>query len=635
MYRWYQEAAVCFGYLSDVRAEDIKSGLLRDWNCSFARSRWFTRGWTLQELIAPAVVVFYDQLWQRIGTKATLKQEISSHTGIPISVLSNGDLEDFSVAQKMSWGARRETSRVEDRAYSLLGIFGVNMPLLYGEGQRAFIRLQEEVLKITNDYSILAWQTTESGDSGPLALSPNAFYHSYHVVSIDQSNKSEPIVFDNQGIHLEAVILGGCGSTTAHFAVLPCRILGLDARPAIQLEYLPDSEDCFRRLNPYRFEIIYTSQFHGLSAKQICIQRARRSRSQKHSQSLARAVVLGNERLVRVLLEDGANPENSEYNGHLPLAKASSDGRIDLVQLLLQYGATIYQLPPRGATALSLAVKNRHVAVARMLLENGPDIFQEEPDLIVAAAQIGDEEMVKLLLEYGANVHHCDALSRKPLMEALIHNHKSIARLLEEAGAVLTHEDNFQLETRLLTSAKEGNAVQVRMLLEMGAKIETRDVSKDGYNGPAFDRTPLGWAARCGHRNVVELLLEKGADVETRDGAGRTPLMWAARESYRRGEDMVQLLLDNGSSLENTDNDGRTALSLACTLGVSEAAIRTLIAKGADVNARDSEGGTPLSLARKNRLDSIAELLESKGATVDDENGPYSAGLFAYHSHHL
>lgn len=117
----------------------------------FAKSRWFTRCWTLQELIAPKTVSFYGSAWNFLGTKVSLTALISTITGVDRTVLyafgPMSSLGEICVARKMSWAANRQTSRVEDEAYCLLGLFGVNMPLLYGEGRAAFTRLQEESIK--------------------------------------------------------------------------------------------------------------------------------------------------------------------------------------------------------------------------------------------------------------------------------------------------------------------------------------------------------------------------------------------------------------------------------------------------------------------------------------------------------
>ncbi|KAK3322641.1 heterokaryon incompatibility protein-domain-containing protein, partial [Apodospora peruviana] len=162
MFEWYRRAEVCYAYLVDVAPMSGEEELSK---CSqrtspFRQSRWFRRGWTLQELIAPWSVIFLSKDWTYIGTKSTLAKHISTITTIPENCLSGNwprIRDQTSIAQKMSWAAWRQTTRIEDRAYSLMGLFEINMPLLYGEGEKAFIRLQEEMIKQTEDLSFLAW----------------------------------------------------------------------------------------------------------------------------------------------------------------------------------------------------------------------------------------------------------------------------------------------------------------------------------------------------------------------------------------------------------------------------------------------------------------------------------------------
>jgi hypothetical protein len=173
MFKWYQDSQVCYAYLSDV------SSAFRDED-EWLDSRWFTRGWTLQELLAPENVIFYDQDWNELGTKHGHAVRISHVTGIDAIALTGGrvhyyvtpGLGQFCVAKRMSWASLRETTRVEDMAYCLLGIFNVNMPLVYGEGDRAFIRLQEEIIKSLDDDSILAWGL-DTETRGPLGSVPS------------------------------------------------------------------------------------------------------------------------------------------------------------------------------------------------------------------------------------------------------------------------------------------------------------------------------------------------------------------------------------------------------------------------------------------------------------------------------
>jgi hypothetical protein len=168
MFRWYNKAAICYAYLEDVGVLDTRPepwvegiGLEREYifEEELAKAKWFTRGWTLQELLAPDKLRFYVKGWTYIGDKQYLEPKLARITGIDIEALDLGSkLGDYSVAKRMSWASRRKTTRPEDTAYCLLGLFDVNMPLLYGEGgHRAFARLQQEVLEDSSDCSIFAW----------------------------------------------------------------------------------------------------------------------------------------------------------------------------------------------------------------------------------------------------------------------------------------------------------------------------------------------------------------------------------------------------------------------------------------------------------------------------------------------
>ena len=162
MYRWYENAKVCYAYLHDV--PDPRFPTAKDiWKCPdfCGWPEWFSRGWTLQELIAPSNVQFLNKNWQSIGDKRTLAPTLRKITGIPEHILIHGLCGNRPcVAQIVSWAARRRTTRVEDRAYSLMGLLDVNMPMLYGEGKKAFHRLQLEIIRASNDQSIFAWDCT-------------------------------------------------------------------------------------------------------------------------------------------------------------------------------------------------------------------------------------------------------------------------------------------------------------------------------------------------------------------------------------------------------------------------------------------------------------------------------------------
>jgi hypothetical protein len=148
MFRWYKNAVKCYVYLSDVSIPDDKvtSNSEIDFESAFQMAKWFTRGWTLQELLAPSSVEFFSADYKRLGDKLSLERLIHKRTGIPAEALQGYDPTKFSVVERVSWVAKRETKHEEDMAYSLLGIFGIFLPLIYGEGsENAFSRLHEGI----------------------------------------------------------------------------------------------------------------------------------------------------------------------------------------------------------------------------------------------------------------------------------------------------------------------------------------------------------------------------------------------------------------------------------------------------------------------------------------------------------
>jgi hypothetical protein len=231
MFRWYRKANICYAYMADVHE-----------TTQLAHSRWFTRGWTLQELVAPAIVWFYDSSWKYLGSKRELESVLVKITSIDADVLMHGNFEAVSIARRMSWAAKRQTSRIEDQAYCLLGIFDVNMPLLYGEGMKAFTRLQEEIIKTSDDQSLFAWglpekcktmhqylADTPSPDLGQMhglfADSPANFTFSDRIHVLADFHTTLPPMVTNNGVRIELQIVHKPGSEL-HFAVIYCTMQG-------------------------------------------------------------------------------------------------------------------------------------------------------------------------------------------------------------------------------------------------------------------------------------------------------------------------------------------------------------------------------------------------------------------------
>ncbi|KAG4428232.1 hypothetical protein IFR05_016285 [Cadophora sp. M221] len=206
MFQWHAGSRICYVWLSDLAPDQKIEDLYR--------CRWWTRGWTLQELLAPKVVEFYDRDWALRGTKSKLRNEIHGFTGIDKIILQSGPvgvilelLLKIPVARRMSWAANRVTTRLEDEAYCLLGIFNVNMPLLYGEGEKAFIRLQEEIIKETNDLTLFAWKKGSTvrpmpKTHGILATSPADFKEAGDILTGDDLKFGNEFTMTNKGLRI-------------------------------------------------------------------------------------------------------------------------------------------------------------------------------------------------------------------------------------------------------------------------------------------------------------------------------------------------------------------------------------------------------------------------------------------------
>ena len=191
MFRWYKEAEVCFAYLADVPTDcDLGAD-----DSAFRKSRWHTRGWTLQELIAPDFLIFLSADWHELGNRADLAELLTEVTGVPSGLLVGDDAPaEYSVSTRMSWASSRKATRAEDEAYCLMGLFGVSMPTNYGEGRKAFVRLQYEIMQHSTDLSLFAFgyrvdhdhdltfHTTEEMTNNwkyLIADSPQDFYHGF------------------------------------------------------------------------------------------------------------------------------------------------------------------------------------------------------------------------------------------------------------------------------------------------------------------------------------------------------------------------------------------------------------------------------------------------------------------------
>ncbi|CAF9929207.1 MAG: hypothetical protein ALECFALPRED_004272 [Alectoria fallacina] len=229
MFQWYRNSQMCYAYLVDVSTGPLGNKANgTEWK-AFRQSRWFTRGWTLQELIAPKQLKFYDQNWREFGTKLSLADQISRITGIEVQHFTN-DFAGASIAQKMSWMSKRTTTRVEDIAYGMLGILDINMSLHYGSGMKAFLKLQQKIVKGSDDESIFAWTDPSLAESGIFAQSPAAFAGSGDVVKSKFPRLDRPpYTVTNRGLAIELFLY--VQSSTDHRSKFPSGSRSLTRTP--------------------------------------------------------------------------------------------------------------------------------------------------------------------------------------------------------------------------------------------------------------------------------------------------------------------------------------------------------------------------------------------------------------------
>jgi hypothetical protein len=177
-------------------------------NCSVNR--------TLQELMAPKLVMFFDKMWRFVGTRTDVSSELAQVTNIDISLLDKGRDEEFrppwlrrfSIANRMSWAAKRRTTRPEDIAYCLFGIFGIHLPPLYGEGaKKAFLRLQHEIMKASLDLSILAWSGPRSFRTRPLLANSPSMFNDHVGIEFEQHGDGEPFKITNKGLRVKIPLI--------------------------------------------------------------------------------------------------------------------------------------------------------------------------------------------------------------------------------------------------------------------------------------------------------------------------------------------------------------------------------------------------------------------------------------------
>ncbi|XP_013204972.1 ankyrin repeat and KH domain-containing protein 1 isoform X6 [Microtus ochrogaster] len=346
--------------------------------------------------------------------------------------------------------------------------------------------------------------------------------------------------------------------------------------------------------------------------------------------------------LAQVLLAMHANVEDRGNKGDItPLMAASSGGYLDIVKLLLLHDADVNSQSATGNTALTYACAGGFIDIVKVLLNEGANIEDHNENghtPLMEAASAGHVEVARVLLDHGAGINtHSNEFKESALTLACYKGHLDMVRFLLEAGADQEHKTD-EMHTALMEACMDGHVEVARLLLDSGAQV---NMPADSFE------SPLTLAACGGHVELAALLIERGANLEEVNDEGYTPLMEAAREGH---EEMVALLLAQGANINaQTEETQETALTLACCGGFSEVAdflikagadielgcstplmeasqeghlelVKYLLAAGANVHATTATGDTALTYACENGHTDVADVLLQAGAHLEHES---------------
>lgn len=656
MFQWYKRAAVCYTYLSDVPGDDD----YRHPGSKFSSSRWFQRGWTLQELLAPKTLNFYNQEWGFIGTKADLFRPIEAITGISRSFLLGWEhLQQASIAQRMSWAAKRRTTRQEDTAYCLLGIFNVTMSMIYGEGHHAMHRLQEEIMKKTGDHSILAWgleksiaqPPTDGLSAGVLAAAPSNFANCGYIVP----RKSETISADGFRISGGRLSIRLSLHTTAAegtFGLLQCgpqdntdQVVGIPLQ-----ETNPGAEqDDYFRPQGHCPVLLSRSEISISLAKQINIQMERQNRADEAPGQRFWLHIEGHDEVG--LKPEGYYPAIAWENGRAVMATlGESDTRTirQIVRFRPVSGhprdiAVVLEFDPQSSSPgarLHVMDFDRNLsnlkALSQALVHMRPDVFGRSVATVgvfrvkasVEVRTVAQEPVFFLKLALGSAAsavfeHFDDELYVAKLKHRFYICLSDTERSRQKANRFAKQKDK---KSTALSQVRERLGVieeQLRQLEEEKKRLSDQEreatqhidelvynletAVKEQHNGreeqEAIRQRLDEFDISHGPGNWLEILFQKLYDLG--DIAGS-----------RKGERDTGPPQFLGASEGGQPPSHWTPLLWAARYGDLMIA-ELLLEKGADIEATDKNGYTPLSWAAQRGYEAIARLLLEKGADIE------------------
>lgn len=437
MFQWFRQATICFAYLTDVSVDGDtvdESILQHAWKSKIPQSKWFTRGWTLLELLAPSKVTFFSREGTAIGEKHLLQQDIHTITGIPLEALAGKPLSTFNVDEKMSWTRKRQTTRDEDMAYCLLGIFDVHMPLAYGEGkEQALKRLHESI-----GYSKQAGSEPGSGDT-TVSKRPNMPVEPKVLIAAVDNNGCTPFYLAclNGHVKVAEVLLeaGADLSVTTKIGLTPIYIAANNGHIEVAKLLLARKVDVNQPAANNYTPLNAAADSGHLEMVQLLLDNgADLSIANSVGQPpLYRASLQGHIKVVELLLSKGADLAVRSDSGWTPLAAAAENGHVNVVKFLLDKGLNANIGTTTGQTPLYRAALQGHIEILKLLLSNGADPSLKTDNgwtPMNAAADDGRVDVVKVLLDHGDDATIATDSGRTPLMTAAAKGHVEVVELL-------------------------------------------------------------------------------------------------------------------------------------------------------------------------------------------------------------
>ena len=646
MFKWYRDAAICYAYLSDVIPEDGSD----DFRSHFRSARWFQRGWTLQELLAPLRLRFYNAGWEFVGTKGDLCDLVEEITGIPTEyLLGITELHHASVAQRMSWAANRTTKREEDMGYCLLGIFGVFIPMMYGEGSNAFRRLQEEIAKKIPDDSLLAWgidtetlaplTTANPAFGTALAPSPLFFAGSGKIVVKDSLPHAS---FEMNGSRLRVPLQVTNYANGQIFALLKCGREDDSVRVTIQLGAAPGESDGYFRLH-CRAGLALTDQKTSATPIWLHLDAGHRPSSQPACWFQISRRFVANLKLVdvhpascwhkdRALIDATVKPAADGIQPILARFRQTSQQSADFVavlqvdsqdqprcDLMIASSNTSLEEIAENSDAwrdmvngkdyasnvvmnLTMVLENVHGSSSQRRFLLKPVVVTGKPAAVTVnattAIQVSGSSATLQVLARAGDKYRANARGLR--QDIRLANHRvsqtqaDLERLraeieelkLKERQAAELHNREIELNSRLLDEYKQAKKTAEDMSERASGLERFIDIYSAGKTGPEHEQVLSRTAART--------------------------LPFAIRDGHNQ---FARLLIDKASDVTIGDDAGVPPLNFAVDRG-DEGLVQLLLNKGADVSAVNKVGDTPLHQAVSQGLSDIALLLLEKGASV-------------------